>query len=171
MSLTAYLGKTWESDKFRRECYLLCIHAIESYRMPSQTSSMMSGRNWVQLLCFLNPLRGPGILVALVATGVQEVGESLPWYMLLLACLANLLLIRIVSWIIMDAVCFCLDVCLMLWKWQEVRVKERMRKKDSLIGTTPLVFYQFRGPCDTPQGINPRSFCHSSISACRRHRA
>src|SRR5436190_19934920 len=64
------------------ECRAGSIHTIESYRMPSQMPSQekqydQSNKSWMQLLCFLNPLRGPGILVALVATGVEEVGETL----------------------------------------------------------------------------------------------
>src|SRR5579862_3056449 len=57
------------------------------------------------IILFVNPLRGPGIVVALIATFVEEVGQDLPWYALVLICLTNLLAIRLVSLIAMEAVC------------------------------------------------------------------
>lgn len=67
------------------------------------------------ILSFVNPLRGSGILVALVATVVECAGQGLAWYVPLSICTTNLLAIRLISLIVMDTICFFIDTFLALW--------------------------------------------------------
>ena len=75
----------------------------------------------IAFLAFLNPLREPAIIIATLATFVEEVGEALPWYVPLFICCINLLAIKLLTRLVMDSVCICLDAFLLLWKQHQRR--------------------------------------------------
>src|SRR5437773_9071014 len=85
--------------------------------------------SWIwTLLIFINPLRGPGILIAILATFFEEVGQDLSWYAILFICLTNLLAIRLISLIIMDTVCICLDL---YYKSVKIRSAQQKSRRNS----------------------------------------
>jgi hypothetical protein len=96
------------------------------------TSRILDETKWWSLgaaLAFINPLRGPGIAVAILAALVEEVGQDQAWYTLLLITFANLLVIRFISLVVMDIACVCLDLFFELRGGSRQRTQRNIGKK------------------------------------------
>lgn len=60
-------------------------------------------KKWLwRVLDFINPLRDPSLTVAAVLTFIEEVGQSNPWYWIVIIALVNWLAVRGVLWLIVN---------------------------------------------------------------------
>jgi hypothetical protein len=94
------------------------------------------------ILLFINPLRGPGIIVALIATFLEEVGQCLPWYILVLICLINLLAIRLMSLIVIEALCSFLEFLSKLSKYHQEQLRRGKQHQRGTLGS--IIISEFR---------------------------
>src|SRR5437762_10352167 len=75
------------------------------------------GDSWRELfLTFLHPVRDPTLLIAILATFVEEVGYDVSWFRLLLVCLANFFIVRLLMRLMIGAICICLDIVIARWR-------------------------------------------------------
>ncbi|MBV9229805.1 MAG: hypothetical protein JOZ18_10870 [Chloroflexi bacterium] len=62
-----------------------------------------TSKNWLwRILDFINPLRDPSLIVAVVLTFIEEAGQHDAWYAILVVALVNWLAVRGVVWLIVN---------------------------------------------------------------------
>ncbi len=55
-----------------------------------------------QILDFINPLRDPSLIVAIVLTFIEEAGQPFTWYSIILVVLINWLAVRGIMWLVVN---------------------------------------------------------------------